>query len=164
MPSSSGARYTIIAAIAIFYGTALAFIVFWPSPVDATVRDLIDRTLEELHERGVPGLVDYEFIEFTANILLFIPVGILFGLLVPLRWWPIALLIGPALSGVIEVIQKYLLDERYSSIYDVVANSIGSTIGVLFAVTVWAIVRARDEKVIARYEWSLQAQKQSVHA
>lgn len=162
-PSTSGARFALISLLAVGYGIFLAFVVFWPSPVDQTVEGLLERVIQELHERGVPGFIDYEFIEFTANIALFIPVGIFFGLLVPLRWWPVALLLGPALSGTIELIQKYLLDQRYSSIYDVIANSIGSTIGVLFAVTCWAIVRARDDKVIARYRWSLRAQQKPVH-
>jgi len=142
----------LIAALAIGYGTFLAFVVFWPSPIDAPVQGLLDRVISELHERGVPIWVDYTFIEAFANVLLFIPVGLLFGLMVPLRWWPIALLLGPALSGVIEVAQRYALEARYSSIYDVIANSIGATIGVLAAVILRAIVKARDDRVIERHE------------
>ena len=94
----------------------------------------------------------YEFIESFANILLFIPVGFLFGLMIPLRWWPIALLLGPALSAAIELAQRYVLDERVSTVQDVIANSIGASIGVLIAVVIRAIVKARDEQVIARHE------------
>lgn len=152
MPSTSGPRYAIIAALAVGYGTFLAFVVFWPSPIDQPVQSLLARAIAELHERGVPTFVDYAFIEAAANVLLFIPVGLLFGLLLPLRWWPVALLLGPALSGVIEVAQRYLLEERYSTIHDVIANSIGATIGVSLAVVLRAIVNARDDKVIERYE------------
>jgi len=152
MPSTSGPRHAIIVALAVGYGTFLAFVAFWPSPIDRPVQGLLERAIAELHERGVPAFVDYTFIESMANVLLFIPVGILFGLLLPLRWWPVALLLGPALSGVIEVAQRYLLDERYSTIDDVIANSIGATIGVLLAVMLRAVVHARDEKVIERHE------------
>jgi VanZ family protein len=152
LPSTSGPRHAIIAALAIGYGAFLAFVVFWPSPIDAPVQGLLNRVIAELHERGVPAFVDYTLIESFANILLFIPVGLLFGLMVPLRWWPIALLLGPALSGVIEVLQRYALEERYSSVHDVIANSIGATIGVLAAVMLRAVVKARDERVIERYE------------
>lgn len=152
LPSTSGPRHAIIAMMAVGYGIFLAFVVFWPSPIDAPVQGLLERAISELHERGVPTFVDYEFIESFMNVLLFVPVGFLFGLMVPLRWWPVALLLGPALSAGIELAQRYVLDERVSTVNDVIANSIGATFGVLFAVVIRAIVRARDEKVIERYE------------
>ncbi|MDW4573873.1 VanZ family protein [Microbacterium sp. M3] len=152
LPSTSGPRHAIIVMMALGYGIFLAFVVFWPSPIDAPVQGLLERAIAELHERGVPTFIDYDFIESFANILLFIPVGFLFGLMIPLRWWPIALLLGPALSAAIELAQRYVLDERVSTVQDVIANSIGSTIGVLIAVVIRAIVKARDEQVIARHE------------
>lgn len=138
--------------LAIGYGIFLALVVFWPSPIDRPVAGMLERVISELHERGVPAFVDYSFIEFTANVALFVPVGFLFGLMLPMRWTVIALLLGPALSGAIEVAQHVLLAERYSTISDIVANSIGSTLGVMVAVTVRAIVAVRDDKVIARHE------------
>nr|WP_302182847.1 VanZ family protein [Microbacterium hominis] len=133
------------------YGTFLAFVVFWPSPIDQPVEGLLDRAISEMHERGVPAAVDYSFIEFTANIGLFIPVGVLFGLLFPLRWSALALLGGPVLSVLIELAQRQLLEARYATLGDVIANSIGATIGVLLTMILRAVVAARDEKVIARY-------------
>ncbi len=152
LPSTSGPRRALIAVLAIGYGTFLAFVVFWPSPIDGPVEGLLARVIAELHERGVPAFVDYTFIEAFANILLFVPVGLLFGLMVPLRWWPIALLLGPALSALIEVVQRYALDERYATVQDVIANSIGATIGVFLAVLLRGVVRYRDEKLIERHE------------
>ena len=157
LPSTSGPRHAIIALMAIGYGIFLAFVVFWPSPIDAPVQGMLERAISELHERGVPAFVDYEFIESFSNVLLFIPVGFLFGLMLPLRWWPVALLLGPALSGAIELAQRYVLDERVSTVHDVIANSIGATIGVLVAVVIRAVVKARDENVIARHEALLRA-------
>lgn len=157
LPSTSGPRHTLIALLAIGYGAFLAFVVFWPSPIDAPVQGLLERVIAELHERGVPTFVDYGLIEAFANILLFIPVGLLFGLMVPLRWWPVALLLGPALSVLIEVAQRYALEERYSTVQDVIANSIGATIGVFAAVILRAVVKARDERVIERHDALAQA-------
>lgn len=156
LPSTSAPRHTLIAFLAIAYGAFLAFVVFWPSPIDQPISELLNRAIAELHERGVPTFVDYEFIEASANVLLFIPVGLLFGLMVPLRWWPVALLLGPALSGVIELIQRELLEDRYATVQDLIANSIGATIGVMIAVTLRAVVAARDEQVIRRHA-ALQA-------
>lgn len=139
-------------SLAVIYGVFLAFVVFWPTPIDRPVRSLLDRVIEELHERGVPTFVDYSVIEFAANIVLFIPVGILLGLAIPVRWSILTLLLGPALSGSIEFAQSQLLDERYATVSDVIANSTGSTIGVLIALTLRALVATRDVRVIARYE------------
>lgn len=157
LPSTSGPRRALIAALALGYGAFLAFVVFWPSPIDQPVESLLDRAIAELHERGVPTFVDYTFIESFANVLLFVPVGLLFGLMVPLRWWPVALLLGPALSAGIELAQRYLLEARYATVEDVIANSIGATIGVLIAVILRAVVKARDDRVIERHE-ALRAQ------
>ncbi|WP_461475035.1 VanZ family protein [Microbacterium sp. HJ5] len=152
LPSTSGPRHAVIALLAIGYGAFLAFVVFWPSPIDRPVAGILNRAIAELHERGVPSFIDYGLIEACANVALFVPVGLLFGLMVPLRWWPIALLLGPALSASIEFAQRYLLEERYATVNDVIANSIGATVGVLAAVLLRAVVAARDERVIDRHE------------
>lgn len=152
LPSTSGPRHAIVAVMAAVYGLFLAFVVFWPSPIDAPVEGLLERAISELHERGVPGFVDYAFIESFANVLLFVPVGVVFGLMVPFRWWPVALLLGPALSAAIEGTQRFVLDQRVSTVQDVIANSVGATVGVLIAVGLRAAVKVRDEKVIERYE------------
>lgn len=157
LPSTSGPRHAIIATMALGYGVFLAFVVFWPSPIDPPVQGLLERAISELHERGVPTFIDYVFIESFANVLLFVPVGFLFGLMVPLRWWPIALLLGPALSATIEVAQRFVLDERVSTVHDVIANSLGATAGVLIAVVIRAVVKARDDKVVERHEALQQA-------
>ncbi len=151
LPSTSGPRRAIVAVLASIYGVFLAFVAFWPSPVDKPVASLLNRVISELHERGVPAFVDYGFIEFTANIVLFVPVGVIFGLLVPMRFTLIALFLGPALSATIEVGQHYLLAARYATVSDVIANSLGATVGVFVAITIRAIVAVRDEKVKERF-------------
>lgn len=155
LPSTSGVRHTIVVLSALAYGIFLALVVFWPSPVDKPVQTQLARVIQELHERGVPAFVDYSFIEFTANIALFIPVGFILGMAVPVRWWILAIILGPAMSVGIEVIQDLLLDARYSSAKDVLANSAGATIGVFVAVIIRALVHARDTKVLARYQASV---------
>ncbi|MGV9194703.1 VanZ family protein [Microbacterium sp. MC2] len=152
-PSTSGPRHFLVRLLAVGYGGFVAFVVFWPSPIDRPVAGMLDRVIAELHERGVPGFVDYAFIEFSANVALFIPLGILFGLALPMTWWAVMLLLGPALSGFIELVQSVVLAERYASVHDVIANSIGATIGVLLALTLRAVVAQRDDRVIERWEF-----------
>ncbi|HYI32902.1 MAG TPA: VanZ family protein [Glaciibacter sp.] len=152
LPSTSGPRHAIVGSLALVYGTFLAYIALWPSPIDRPVSPLLGRVIEELHERGVPAFVNYGLIEFSANIALFMPVGILLGLVVPLRIWPLSLMLGPVLSVAIEVVQHTFLSARYATVSDVIANSIGATIGVLIAASARALIAERDQRVIERRE------------
>ncbi|MFT4230900.1 MAG: VanZ family protein [Microbacterium sp.] len=152
LPRTSGVRHVIVGVLAVVYGSFLAVVAFWPSPVDRPVASLLERAIDELHERGVPSFVDYGFLESSANIALFVPVGLLLGLALPVRWWPGAVVLGPLLSMAIELAQGLFLSARYASWGDVLANSVGATIGVLLALTLRAVVALRDERVVARHE------------
>lgn len=152
LPSTSGIRHVIVWLLGVGYGLILAFVVLWPSPVDQPVAGLLQRVIRELHERGVPSFIDYEFIEFAGNIALFVPVGLFFGLAVPMRLWALAFMLGPAVSACVEVVQRVVLSERYASVADVIANSLGATIGVMCALALRAAVAQRDDAVIARHE------------
>ena len=109
------------------YAAALALIAFWPTPVDRGATGL----LREI-ARVVP-LLSHDVVEFTANIALFVPLGVLLALALPRRRvlvLPIALVVTSA----IEVGQAVFLAERTASVRDVVANTAGAALGLLLAV------------------------------
>ena len=115
----------------------------WPSPVDTDSRGLLNRILRELHERGVPSFVDYSFVEFAANIAMFVPLGFLLAVVLgPRRWW-LAFFITIALSASIELYQFVALPHRYATVRDVVANSGGGALGALLAALVISLARIR---------------------
>ena len=108
------------------YAAALALVAFWPTPVDRGATGL----LREI-ARVVPVL-SYDVVEFTANIALFVPLGVLLALALPRRRalvLPIALVVTSA----IEVGQAVFLTERTASARDVVANMAGAALGLLLA-------------------------------
>ncbi|MDO9396602.1 MAG: VanZ family protein [Herbiconiux sp.] len=115
------------------YSIGVALVVLWPSPVDTDSRGLLTRILRELHERGVPTFVDYSFIEFSANIAMFVPLGFLLALVLGPRLWWLAFFTGVALSVSIEFYQLMALPDRYATVRDVVANSTGGAIGTVLA-------------------------------
>lgn len=154
LPSTSGVRRTLVWLLAIVYGTVVVFVAFWPTPIDRPVAGLLRRVLAELHERGVPSFIDYAFVEFSANVVFFVPVGFAIGLALPLRWFAVMFVVGPMLSAGIELTQYALLSERYATVQDVIANSAGATIGVCAALLLRALVACRDGRVIARWEAS----------
>jgi glycopeptide antibiotics resistance protein len=80
-------------------------------------------------------------VEFAANILLFVPLGVLVAALLGGRrqWWAVP--IGAMLSGLIEVAQLLFLPSRVPDGRDVLANTLGTVIG---AVIVWSLSGARS--------------------
>lgn len=101
-----------------------------PTPVDRGRGDTVRAFLDALYGVGVPQSFGYTELEFTANIIMFLPLGFFVALLVGERSWLLALAFPLALSICIELTQLLLLPERFADISDVIANSLGGWIGV----------------------------------
>ncbi len=125
----------------------------WPTPLDAGFAGSIDKLLGVLHRNGVPHWFGYNKLEFSANILMFVPLGFLLAMLLSARVWWLALLICPAISICIELTQAAALAARFATTTDVASNSTGALIGVIGAVIVRAMSHRRDQKLIARVLW-----------
>ena len=129
MTIDAGMRRPAAVALAV-YGALVALVGFFPTPVDRGATPLLRSALAALHRRGVPDWFDYHFVEFTANIALFVPFGMLALFATGRRRAWLAVLAGVGASATIELGQWLLLPERFPSGLDVVANSIGTAIGV----------------------------------
>ncbi|MET3165131.1 UNVERIFIED_ORG: glycopeptide antibiotics resistance protein [Arthrobacter sp. UYEF10] len=109
----------------------LGLIAFWPSPVDAPVQGQLASILEFLYAHGIPTWFNYKFVEASANVMLFIPLGLVASLaFVEKRWWQIGVF-GLIISGCIELGQLLFLHNRFASALDVVTNTGGAVIGAL---------------------------------
>jgi len=124
-----------------------------PTPLDQGFESTVDRLLAILHRNGVPIWFGYNKLEFSANVVMFIPLGFLVSILLPLRAWWLALLITPAFSMLIEFTQATVLSARFATVADVAANSIGGFLGALAALGLRYVVHKRDETVVARAMW-----------
>lgn len=112
----------------------LALIAFWPSPVDQPVHGELSSVLHFLHAHGIPVWFNYQFVEASANVVLFIPFGAVATLAYRKKyWWQIGIL-GLMVSGCIELGQLLFLHNRFASMQDVVTNTSGALIGALLAV------------------------------
>ena len=120
-------------ALGIPFLVALAVLTLTPSRVEDSMPNLLDLVLSVTHRLGWTAL-DFTRLEVLANILVFIPVGILAFILLPRRVWLLSLLVGPLLSFAIEAAQRLALPHRAATITDVIANSSGATAGVAFAI------------------------------
>ncbi|MGF3055973.1 VanZ family protein [Microbacterium sp. YY-01] len=108
---------------------ALSLIAFWPRHVDEALSPWIRRVV-----KYVP-LVTYDRIEFAANVGLFVPFGLLLAfMLVQHRY--LVLPIAFIATVTIESVQEVLLDNRTSSMRDIIANTAGACIGLVLAVVI----------------------------
>ncbi len=109
------------------YLVALALIVFWPTPVDKPAAGFLDQTISWLHHHGMPKFVGYAQIEFSSNILLFVPMGVIASVRLKSVWLSVG--IGFLASCIIELSQALFLSARVPSVLDVVANTLGAAVG-----------------------------------
>ncbi|MDQ0649204.1 glycopeptide antibiotics resistance protein [Microbacterium natoriense] len=128
---SSRRRFVRIATIAIGvpFLAVIAFLALTPRRIEERIPNVLDLVLATAHRLGWTSL-DFMTLEILANVLVFIPVGIIAYVFAPrrLRW--LALLAGPAASVSIELVQLLALPNRVPSIADVAENVLGATIGV----------------------------------
>jgi glycopeptide antibiotics resistance protein len=119
-------RWTLVAML-----VPLGLVAFWPSPVDAPVQGQLASILEFLHVHGIPLWFNYQFVEASANVALFIPFGAVAALAYPKKHlWQFGIL-GLIVSSCIELGQLLFLHNRFASLLDLVTNTGGAVIGAL---------------------------------
>jgi hypothetical protein len=140
-------RYrTVAGALCAVWLLAVALIVLWPTPVDRAGGGALRHGLEYLYRHGLPAFVTYGVVEFMANVLMFVPLGLFWFMLTPCRWRWWAPAAGFALSTAIETTQLLVLPQRFATPHDVVANTLGSLFGTLVAaLAALALLPARPE-------------------
>lgn len=114
------------------YVVVLLLVTWLPAEQAGKVTGIVHNAALMIEGWGVPYAVGYPVLEFLANIVLLMP----FGVLLARGWrrlpcWGIAL-IGVGMTSLIETVQ-IMLPTRFSTVSDVVANTLGTVAG-------WAIV------------------------
>lgn len=119
-------------------------IVWTPGPPAAASQEALAGWISAHHETGaLPSAVTFARIEWLANIVMFIPLGLFTAAVLPplRRIWVLPATL--ALSSVIELAQNEWLPSRVASLYDVIANTLGATIGFVMLVWVTRFTRGR---------------------
>ncbi|WP_298461458.1 VanZ family protein [uncultured Cellulomonas sp.] len=133
-PGRRRRRLPWVLALAV-YTVLVALVVGWPTPVDANARAPLSELFAYLYGLGVPDWFDYNVLEKSANVAMFVPFGVLMVGLDPRRWW--WGILGPAAaSGAAELAQHVLLPDRTATWTDVAANTGGAVLGVGVALLV----------------------------
>jgi VanZ family protein len=124
-------RGWLLAAL-VAYLALVARLTLWPQPAPDDVLDVVRAVTGWLTRHHVP--IGYDAVEAASNVLMFVPFGVLVGLLVRRAWLVVAL--GCALSLLIETSQALFLPTRVADPRDVVMNTLGAAVGVLLVPTV----------------------------
>jgi VanZ family protein len=141
LPSPRYRRVTL--GLCVLWLVSVGMIVLSPLPVDRDAGDFLRRALSGMQRRGFPTWFDYSFVEFTANIVMFVPLGLFFFLLAPRGWRWLGPVVGLILSSAIELTQLVVLPQRFASPYDVLANTTGALVGTIIA---WLMLRSRRRR------------------
>lgn len=120
----------------VVYIVCLAFVAFWPVPVDRDADAILGAITS-----AAPWFT-YERIEFLANVVIFMPFGLLLVATLRRRG-TLALLIAVGVSVGMEAGQAMFLLERTPSLLDVVANTAGAAIGIVIALDLLRPARSR---------------------
>ena len=120
----------ILQIITVCYLGVVGWITLGPQPLDERGVGILRGVLRVLARSDLTRWITYGVVEFTANIAMFVPVGLLFLLLAGRRHWWLALAGGVALTCAIEFTQLFL-PGRFSDVRDILANSLGALLGVI---------------------------------
>ena len=140
-------RHPFLSLVTGGYLVFVAWLTLTPEPIGPDQQQFIQRVLDGLHRRGYAEALDYDQLEFLANIALFVPIGVFLLLLFGAGGWWLAAIGSFAMTAVIETLQQQI-PGRVSDDRDLLANGIGALIGIAIALvlTLPATLRRRDRK------------------
>ena len=115
------------------YLGVVAWVTLGPQPLDAGGSRILYRALRFFGDHHLTSWITYDRVEFTANIAMFVPIGLLFVLVLGRKRWWLAMLIGIALTVTIELSQLGI-PGRVSDPRDVLSNSLGVVIALLVTI------------------------------
>ena len=130
-------RHPILGLFTAVYLAFVGWVTLGPQPLDESNSGLIFKLLRVLDRYEATAWINYNTLEFGANIAMFFPIGLFLVLLFGRRLWWIAMALGSALTVAIETAQIFI-PGRVSDPRDIVANSAGAILGVLIGLLLTA--------------------------
>jgi VanZ family protein len=142
-------RHPVISLLAAAYGGTMVVLSLTPASDGERVLPLLNRLADLAQGPARADWITVEAADFAVGMLLFVPLGILLVLLVGRRRWLFVIVVGVLASCWIELAQGIWLGDRLSDSRDVVANTVGITLGVVVALVVTWPALHRDRRLAA---------------
>jgi len=120
-------------ALLFLFALGIAVVVGWPGPPDPGGQSSLKSYLSHGPAHGLPAWITFSLVESLANVLMFLPVGLLGSLAMRRRNY-LVVPFAAAASGLIEMVQLIALPSRVASLQDVRANAIGALLGFLLSI------------------------------
>lgn len=130
-------RHPILGFFTLAYLAFVGWVTLGPQPLDDNSNGLLFRLLGFFDRHEATSWITYNGIEFTANIGMFLPIGLFLVLLFGRKLWWFAMALGFGITVAIETAQLFL-PTRVSDPRDIVANTAGAVIGVLVGLVLTA--------------------------
>ncbi|NQX06627.1 VanZ family protein [Rathayibacter sp. VKM Ac-2856] len=128
-------RSRILPVATLVYLGIVALITLTPAPYPAGQPSALVRgIIAFLASTPVTSWFTFDVAEFTANVLMFVPLGALLAAQLPPRRRLLAAVIGLGVSVAIETIQLLALPSRVADVRDLVSNGTGALLGALLVV------------------------------
>ena len=122
-------RHPVLFPVTLGYLALVGWVTLGPQPLDARGMGILRQIIAILARFDLTSWITYDLVESSANVAMFVPIGLMFLLLLGARYWWLAILIGVALTCAIEFTQLFL-PGRYSDPRDILMNSLGALVGV----------------------------------
>lgn len=135
-------RRIVAFAILALYLSAVVAVGLYPQRIDAGLKRQVVETIAWLTNHGFV-YANYGLLDAVANVIWFVPIGLLMSLAFGHRLWFLSLLAAFTLSASIEYVQATMLPARVGTVSDVVANTIGATFGILIAIAITQALQIR---------------------
>lgn len=125
------------------------------SPAPDSRPPVVSAMLGRLRSFEPTSWVTQDVVQFLANIVLFIPIGLMFLLMLGGHRWFFVSVLGVVLSCWIELGQAALVPSRDASPEDILANLVGTVVGVIVASVALSLgsrrMRAASERRTRRF-------------
>jgi glycopeptide antibiotics resistance protein len=129
-------RHPVLGLVTLAYLAFVGWLTLGPQPFDDP-DGLLFSALAFFGRHEETSWITYNGLEFTANIGMFLPIGLFLVLLFGRRLWWLAMSLGFGLTVVIETAQLFL-PSRVSDPRDIVANTCGAVLGVIVGLVLTA--------------------------
>lgn len=140
LPARTVVARLVLAPLSVAYLVAVGWMTLTVRPYGDDIGGVVDRLLAWLSRRPLTEWVTYAWLEFFANIAMFVPLGVFVVLWFGVRRWWLAPLIGFALSAAIELAQLQFLPSRFADPRDLVANTAGAVLGAAVMILLWFLL------------------------
>jgi glycopeptide antibiotics resistance protein len=135
-PANLAARHPLLSVVTLVYLAVVGWLTLSPQ-TEHQEAGLLWQLALVFDRYPATEWITFNLLEFVANVLMFLPFGLFFVLLLGRgRWW-LAIALGVTLTLGIEFAQQYI-PQRVSDPRDILSNSLGAAIGTLLALALTA--------------------------